>query len=64
MLDLPNFEFVLHDITNPIEMQVDAIYNLAIILCMLISAGIPCETMPLVHDTTIGTYITGPNFLA
>ncbi|MAI66909.1 MAG: NAD-dependent dehydratase [Phycisphaerae bacterium] len=29
MLDLPNFEFVLHDITNPIEMQVDAIYNLA-----------------------------------
>ena len=29
LLELPNFEFVLHDITKPIEMKVDAIYNLA-----------------------------------
>jgi UDP-glucuronate decarboxylase len=28
-LPLPYFEFVLHDITKPIEMHVDAIYNLA-----------------------------------
>jgi UDP-glucuronate decarboxylase len=29
MLDLPNFEFVYHDITEPYEIEVDAIYNLA-----------------------------------
>ncbi|MBC8201775.1 MAG: SDR family oxidoreductase [Planctomycetes bacterium] len=29
LLDLPNFEFVEHDVMNPIEMDVDAIYNLA-----------------------------------
>jgi UDP-glucuronate decarboxylase len=29
LLDLPNFEFVLHDITKPIKLEVDAIYNLA-----------------------------------
>ena len=28
-LDLPNFELVEHDITKPIEMRVDAIFNLA-----------------------------------
>ena len=29
LLELPNFEFIFHDITQPIEMDVDAIYNLA-----------------------------------
>jgi UDP-glucuronate decarboxylase len=29
LLDLPTFEFVEHDVMNPIEMDVDAIYNLA-----------------------------------
>jgi UDP-glucuronate decarboxylase len=29
MLDLPNFEFVLHDVMNPMDFEVDAIYNLA-----------------------------------
>jgi UDP-glucuronate decarboxylase len=29
LLALPNFEFVEHDVMNPIEMDVDAIYNLA-----------------------------------
>jgi len=29
LLERDNFEFVLHDITKPIEMKVDAIYNLA-----------------------------------
>ena len=29
LLDLPNFELIEHDITKPIEMKVDAIFNLA-----------------------------------
>ncbi len=29
MLELPNFEFVLHDVMNPMDFEVDAIYNLA-----------------------------------
>ena len=29
LLDCPNFEFVLHDVMNPMEIEVDAIYNLA-----------------------------------
>ncbi len=29
MIDLPNFEFVLHDVMNPMDLDVDAIYNLA-----------------------------------
>ncbi len=29
LLECENFEFVLHDVTQPIEMKVDAIYNLA-----------------------------------
>ena len=29
LIEHPNFEFVLHDITQPIELRVDSIYNLA-----------------------------------
>ena len=29
MLEFPNFEFVLHDVMNPMDFEVDAIYNLA-----------------------------------
>ena len=29
LLELDNFEFIFHDITEPIELKVDAIYNLA-----------------------------------